>query len=240
MKTKITFLKVSLVALFLFIANIASAATFYTCIGTALTLSATPATAPAGITYSWDVRQGTTSISGFPAPAAPTSFSAAGTYEVILTASSDAASGSCPSDPQSNTIIVLAPLVFGLDAPTLAAYCAANTTVNSSDIAVTVTGTEAAAITGNNLALSYTYTATKDGATVPIGDVGTVGTTGTFTVNTTTPGLYVITGTVKYIQGTVTTNALLGNGCPVTATTTQTVKVTAEPTAPTVTIIATP
>ncbi|HKG08285.1 MAG TPA: PKD domain-containing protein [Pedobacter sp.] len=239
MKTKTTFLKAGLVALFLFIANIASAATFYTCISTPLTLSA--GTAPAGITYSWDVRQGGTSISGYPSATPPAAFPTAGSYEVVLTASSDAASGSCPSDPVSNTIIVMAPLVLTLDAPSVAAYCAANGTVNSSDVGAPVTGTETAAITGNFLALSYTYSVVKDGGAPVNGTtVGTIAADGTFTLNTTTPGSYVITGTVKYIQGSNNANLLLGTGCQVTSTNTRTVVVTAQPGTPTVTIIATP
>ncbi|WP_276088536.1 PKD domain-containing protein [Pedobacter sp. JY14-1] len=239
MKTTSTLLKVSLVALFLFLAHLSSAATYYTCIGTNLNLNAT--TAPAGITYTWDVRQGATSISGYPASTAPTSFPTAGTYVVVLTATSDAASGSCPSDPVENTIIVLPPLGLTLGNPSAAAYCAANGTVNSSNIAATTTGQYTDAITANDLAISYSYSVTKDGGTAVDGaTVGTIAADGTFTLNTTDAGIYIITGSVKYVQGTVTTNALLGNGCPVNATGSKTVTVTAKPAQPTVTITAAP
>jgi len=239
MKATSTLLKVSLIALFLFSANLAQAGTYYTCIGTVLNLNASAA--PTGITYTWDVRQGGTSISGYPSSTAPTTFSTAGTYLVVLTATSNAASGSCPSDPVENTVIVLPALSFTLNTPSAAAYCEANGAANSSDITVTAGNQYAAAITANELALEYTYSVTKDGGTAVNGTtVGTIAADGTYTLNTTAPGVYVITGTVKYKQGTVTTNPLLGDGCPVTSTTTQTVTVTAKPAQPTVTITAAP
>lgn len=237
MKTKSTFLKVSLVALFLFVCNAAFSATYYTCIGTSLNLNASAA--PSGITYTWDVRQGGNSINGYPAANPPTSFPTAGTYEVILTATSDAASGTCPSDPVPNTVIVLPALGLTLNAPSVTAYCEANGSVSSSNVTVTPSGEYTAAITANELALEYTYSVTKDGgASVNGTTVGTIAADGTFTLNTTTPGVYEITGTVKYKQGTVTTSPLLGDGCPFTSTTKRTVTVTAKPAQPTVTITA--
>ncbi|HMI02788.1 MAG TPA: hypothetical protein VK541_09920 [Pedobacter sp.] len=240
MKTKITFLKVSLVALFLFISNAAWSATYYTCINTGLNLTATAAP---GTTLLWDVHKdgAVGSVSGYPSATAPASFADAGSYVVTLVNRTDAASGTCPSDPIDNTIIVMPALAFGLGTPSLAVYCAANTTTNTSTAAATVTNTQADAITANFLALNFTYTATKDNVAVPIAQVGTVATDGTFTFNTIIPGTYIITGSVKYVQGTVTTNPLLGNGCPVSASSTQQVIVTDKPAQPTIiTITAAP
>ncbi|WP_256004746.1 hypothetical protein [Pedobacter deserti] len=236
MKQKFTFKHISFLAMLFFFYSPVMSATYYTCIGTALALNATN-NAP-GTSLLWDVRQGASSISGYPSATAPTSFSAAGTYEVVLNSVTDANSGACASDPVTNTIIVLPPLGITLDAPSVAAYCEANGSVNSSDVASNITNTETDALNDNYLALNYTYTVTRNGAAVDVTTVGTVGSNGAFTLNTTVPGTYVITASVRYVQGSNTANSLLGDGCPVTSTNTQQVIVTPKPAAPTITIAA--
>ncbi|MEJ2901260.1 hypothetical protein [Pedobacter panaciterrae] len=236
MKTKITFLKMSfLLASFLITSTSAMAATFYTCSGTTLNLGVT--NLPAGTSALWDVKKDGTQFAGYPSATAPTSFTDPGSYEVILVSQTDAASGQCSSDPVSNTIIILPPLAFSLNAPSVPAYCQSNNTVNSSDI--TQTGAALSPVSGSDLVLEYTYSVNNGTTTVDGSTVGTIDqATGKFTLTTTTPGVYVITGKVKYKQATTFTNTLLGTGCEVTATTTQTVTVTQTPGQPTVTITA--
>ena len=233
MNAKITTLKASLIALFLFASSAAWSATYYTCIGTALNLTAgTPAT---GTTYLWDVRQGGTSISGYPSATAPTSFPTAGSYDIILVNTTTAETGSCKSDPVENTVVVLPALALSLGTPTLPAYCASATTP-SSDVASTMTGFPATYST--DLEAEYAYSVSKDGAAGVNGTtVGTIdAATGKYTLTTTTPGVYVITGTVKYKAKTGV--SLLGTGCPSPVSNTETITVTAKPAAPTITITA--
>jgi len=236
MKTKITFLKMSLLlASFLIVSTSAMAATFYTCSGTTLNLGVT--NLPAGTSALWDVKKDGAQFAGYPSATAPTSFTDPGSYEVILVSQTDAASGQCSSDPVSNTIIILPPLAFSLNAPSNPVYCEANGTVNSSEI--NQTGATLPAVSGSDLILEYSYSVNNGTTTVNGTDVGTIDqATGKFTLTTTTPGTYTITGKVKYKQAATFTNALLGTGCEVTATTTQTVTVTAKPGQPTVTITA--
>jgi hypothetical protein len=224
-----------LLASFLITSTSAMAATFYTCSGTTLNLGVT--NLPAGTSALWDVKKDGTQFAGYPSATAPTSFTDPGSYEVILVSQTDAASGQCSSDPVSNTIIILPPLAFSLNAPSVPAYCQSNNTVNSSDI--TQTGAALSPVSGSDLVLEYTYSVNNGTTTVDGSTVGTIDqATGKFTLTTTTPGVYVITGKVKYKQATTFTNTLLGTGCEVTATTTQTVTVTQTPGQPTVTITA--
>jgi len=236
MKIKSTVLKTGLVALFVLLANAAMSATVYVCTGAAFSLGVT--NLPAGTTALWDVRQGGTSIAGYPSATAPTSFATAGSYEVILVSITDATSGACTSDPVSNTVNALPPLALTLGTPTNPAYCEGSGTAQDSEISAADAAVPAAYAT--DLGLTYTYSVNNGSTTVDGATVGTVNaTTGAFTLTTKTPGTYVITGTVQYNQlATNTTNNLLGNGCPFTSTTTRTVTVTPKPGQPTVTIAA--
>jgi hypothetical protein len=235
MKTNVTTLKFSLIALFVLISSSAWSATFYSCINTPLTLSG--GTPPAGATFSWDVKKDGVQFAGYPNATAPTAFAEAGSYEVILNTTTAVETGACPADPVSNTIIVLPPLTLAIGTPSVPAYCEANGAVTSSVIAATTTGVLPAA--SPDLGLTYTYSVSKDGAAgVDGATLGTIdAATGAYTLNTVAPGVYVITGTVKYSQ--LGTNTLLGTGCPVSSTT-QTVTVTPKPVTPTVTIAAAP
>lgn len=243
MKRKTNLLKFSLVALFLFISSTAWSATYYVCAGA--TLSLNPGTPTAGITYKWDVKPsaGGASIEDYPRAAAPTSLPA-GSYTIYLISSQTTPSGTiCPPDVVENTFIVLPAITMVLDAPTHAQYCGKSSTIVSSDIAVlpvlTLPGT-----TGTDLIYEYSYSVSAlVGGTTTVVDGATIGTinqtNGTYTLNTTVPGVYTITGKVKYKQAPGFTNALLGTtGCPATSTTTKVVEVLAAPAAPVITISA--
>lgn len=240
MKTKTTLLKVSLLALFLFISTNAWSAIYYTCNGSSLNLSVPAIT---GINYMWDVKDldGTTSLSGYPRAGVPTSLpTVAGNYKVFLSSTqADPNSGICAPDVVENTIIVLPSLSMVLNAPTHASYCAANSTVSSSDITLTNAITLPSGSTAD-LELEYTYSVNNGTATVDGSTIGSIDPlTGKFTLNTVVAGTYIITGTVKYKQKTGFTNALLGTtGCVTTSTTAQTITVTPKPTAPVITITA--
>lgn len=232
MKTNLTLLKASAIAFFLFISGSAFSATYYTCVGTTLNLS--PSAAPANITYSWDIKKDGAASPGATATA-PTSFTDAGSYEVILISTATAGSGICAPDPVSNTIIVLAAPTITLAAPT-AAYCEGSGDNTSSIITPTAGG----APSGTDVAYEYSYTVTRGGTTVLLSDVGTVdATTGVLTMTIRTAGEYSITGSVKYKQGASSTIPYLGAGCPTNTASPTTITVTPKPTQPTVTISAT-
>jgi hypothetical protein len=239
MRTNSTKFKIMLIVLMTSISSTAMSATYFACAGAALSLTAG---LPSGTTANWDIKKDGTQF-GTPGPTAPTSFADPGTYEITLVSLTDAGSGLCPSDPETNTIIILPPLALTLTAPTNAAYCVANGNANSSDIAVT--GATLPSSAGNNLELEYSYSvaATVGGTTTTVAG-STVGTidqaTGKFTLNTTAPGTYVITGSVKYKQAASnTTSPLLGTtGCAATGVAPQTITVTPKPVKPTITIAA--
>jgi hypothetical protein len=254
MKTKITFLKLSLAASFLSLSNLAIAsesktaiapvATYYTCINTPLTLTAG---LPASTTALWDVKKdgATASYADYPKTAAPTSFTEAGSYEIILVSQTNAASGTCSSDPISSTVIVLPPLALNLAMPTNPAYCeGVGAAANS---VITASGATLATGLATDLGLEYSYSVSNGTTTyggtdvVGAGVLGSIDASGNYTLLTKIPGTYVITGTVKYTQlSTNTSNHLLGTGCPFVSTTTRSVTVTAKPGAPTITIVAAP
>ncbi|MBE9600156.1 hypothetical protein [Pedobacter sp. MC2016-24] len=241
MKTKITFLKASLVALFLFVSSTAWSATYYTCSGATLSLTTPVVT---GITYTWDVKPaaGGASITGFPSATAPTTLPASGSYTVYLSSAQTVpGSGICPADVVENTFIVLPSLSIALVDPTHPSYCAANTTVVSSDI--TVTGPVLPSTSGSDLVLDYTYSVsavTSSGTNVVDGTtVGTIDqATGKFTLTTLIPGVYTVTGKVKYKAAASPTNTLLGTGCEATSAVTKVITVIEKPTAPIITISA--
>jgi hypothetical protein len=239
MRTNSTKFKIMLIVLMTSISSTAMSATYFACAGAPLTLTAT---VPQGTTANWDIKKDGIQF-GTPGPTAPTSFADPGTYEVILVSETSAASGLCPSEPETNTIIILPPLALTLTAPTNAAYCAANGNANSSDIVVTGAILPTTAV--NNLELEYSYSVelTVGGTTTTVVST-TVGTvdqaTGKFTLTTVNPGTYVITGSVKYKQlATNTTSPLLGTtGCVATSIAKQTITVTPAPAKPTITIAA--
>jgi hypothetical protein len=238
MKTNSTLFKVTLVALFTLITSSAMSATYYACAGATLSLNAT---LPTGTTAKWDIKKDGTQF-GTPGPTAPTSFTDPGTYTITLVSETSAASGLCPSDPETNTIIILPALALNLAAPSAPAYCAANGIANSDIVA---SGASLPSTSGTDLVLEYTYSvdATINGVTTTVAgaSIGTIDqATGKYTLTTLVPGSYAIKGTVKYKQATGnTTNNLLGTtGCPATSTDVRTVVVTPVPTKPTIVITA--
>ncbi|WP_379085243.1 hypothetical protein [Pedobacter sp. UC225_65] len=236
METKSTLLKSSLLALLLFISSTAFSATYYVCAGATLNLSAPVV---AGTSYMWDVKQGGTSISGYPSATAPTSLPSTGTYQIILlTTLADPLL--CAPNNVVNDFIVLPALTLTIATPTNPSYCGSSATVNTSVITPTLGAFPTGAPYTTDLEAEYSYSVVKDGGTAVNGTtVGTINaTTGAFTLTATAAGTYVITGTVKYKQKTGFTGTLLGTtGCPTTSTS-QTVTVTGAPAAPVITISA--
>lgn len=234
MTTKITLLKTALIALFLFVSNLTFGATYYACTTSTLTFT-TPNTP--GITYSWDVKGSDgISITGFPDANPPSKLETAGTYTVLLISTqTDPAGIICPPDPVDNTIIILPALTMDLVDPTNPSYCGAGSTTNTSDI--TITGPTLPTGSENDLELEYTYTVNNGTTDVDGTTVGTIdAATGKFTLTTTDAGTYTVTGKVKYSQKTGFTNALLGSGCEVTSTNTETITVLPKPATPTITV----
>jgi hypothetical protein len=239
MTTNSTFFKATLVALLTLTASSAMSATYYACAGATLSFNATVAP---GTTAKWDIKKDGTQF-GTPSATAPTSFSAPGTYEVILVSETSSTSGLCPSDPETNTIVILPPLSLDLAVPTVPVYCAANTTIKSSDLVASGASVPAALSTDLELVYSYSIAATINGVTSTVTgeSLGTIDqASGKYTLTTVVPGTYVISGTVKYKQtASNTTNTLLGTtGCPASAPSPRTVVVTPVPAKPTVTITA--
>ncbi len=237
MRTNINFFKSILVTVLLFVSTATFADTFYICNGASLNLN--PAATP-DITYSWDVKDvdGVTSLSGYPRTAVPTTLpTTPGTYKILLISTANSATV-CAPDVVENNFVVLPTLAITLGAPTNASYCETSTTTSSQ---ITQSASTVPTGTGSDLEIEYSYMVSKDGATAVDGTttgLGSIDAAGKYTLSTTTPGVYVITGSVKYKQKTGFTNALLNaSGCPVTSTT-QTVTVTAKPTKPTITITA--
>ncbi|SFH35004.1 hypothetical protein [Pedobacter insulae] len=255
METKTTFLKSSLLALFLLISTTVTvfADTYYVCSGAALTLTDPPV--DANLTYTWDVKLNNVSVPYPGSPGKPTSMpAAAGIYTVTLTSNLTPAgtlAGVCAPETGEYNVIVLPPLALTIDAPTKPSYCGVSA---NSESVVSLTGTAPslptnvvgppAAPYSSDLELEYSYSVVKTvGAVVsPAVDGATIGTinqtTGAYTLTTDAVGSYAITGTVKYKQKAGFANTLLGTtGCPATSGT-QTVVVTAAPAAPTITITA--
>lgn len=232
MKTKLKLQKLLLVTLIILGSNSGWAATYYTCIGTNLNFDVGPAVS--GISYLWDLKKDGASLPGYPSSTAPTNITSTGSYELTLHAQTDATTGLCQSDPVVNTIIILPDLDINLAAPTLLAYCGVNITNASSDITASAPGFPSSYST--DLATEYSFSVVKDSdAPVNGSTLGNVDATGKYTLTTTIPGIYKITGTVKYKQ--IGTNPLLGTGCP-SISSEQTITVTPQPTAPTITITA--
>lgn len=239
MKTKVNIFSFILLAVLLTTAISSRADVFYVCTGA--TLSLTPSAAPAGTHYAWDIKQGGSSISGYPSANPPTSLPAAGTYDLILTTVPDDASNTsiCPPDPTTHTLIVLPVLTMALSAPGAATYCATSS-APSSTIAQTTTGFPAGY--AGDLEREFRYTVIKD-ADAPV-DGATLGTvdqlTGAYTLTATAAATYKITGYVKYKQKAGATGTLLNaGGCEANSSATQqTVTVTVKPAKPTITITA--
>ncbi|MDQ8052304.1 MAG: hypothetical protein REI78_04730 [Pedobacter sp.] len=240
MDTKVNILTSALLTILLMSSISLHADTFYVCTGATLNLS--PSAAPANTHYVWDIKQGASSITGYPSATAPTSLPSAGTYELILTTVLDdpANTSICPPDPTNHTLIVLPALSIALNAPSTSSYCATSG-VPSATVAQTTTGFPSGY--GSDLEREFRYTVVKD-ADTPV-DGATLGTvdqaTGTYTLNTTTAATYKITGYVKYKQKAGATGTLLNpsNGCEANSSATQqTVTVTVKPAKPTLTITA--
>lgn len=243
METKTTFLKSSLVALFLmFIASATFADTYYLCSGGTFTLApATPA--PAGMVYRYDVnKDGATVSTDLTSP--PTTFTGAGYYEIITkTVISPANPALCAPASVITNIVVLPTLSLAIGAPSNGSYCGSSTGHES---VISLTGT-APSLPANvvgppaipystDLVLEYSYSVLKTGDALPVdgATIGTVNqTTGAYTLTTTTPGEYTITGTVKYKK--IGSTTLLGTGCPASSGT-QIVTVTTAPDAPVITV----
>jgi hypothetical protein len=236
MKTKNIIQASILTVILMLTAQFASAAIYYVCIGSTLSFSTpTPIT---DVTYSWDVKDtdGTTSLSGYPRASAPTSLpSTAGTYLIRLISTPDNATV-CAPDVVENSFVVLPALSVTIGAPSLAAYCETAATKTS---LITQTTSSVPGGTTSDLEIEYSYMVAKDGGAAVDGTTGSLGSidgTGKYTLSTVVPGSYVITGYVKYKQKTGFTNKLLSaGGCPANSGT-QTVTVTAKPTAPTITV----
>lgn len=235
MKTKITFLKLSLLALFLMLSSTVFSKTYYMCSGAILTLS-NPVIP--GINVLWEVKQGVTTIT--PASAAvPTSLpTAAGTYTIITSFTQAVpADGICAPDYIENTFVVLPALTFDLGAPSYLSYCEANSSINSS--AITPTTLAVPVGSEDDLALEYTYVVTKTDGSVVTG-VGSADANGLFTLNTLLPEVYTVNASVKYVEKSGATGELLGlTGCPETAPTPRTITVTKKPDQPTISVSAT-
>jgi len=251
METKTNFLKVSLLALFLFITSTAFAANNYVCIGGTFTIPAITPALPGTTTYSWDIKKIVggvhTSIGGIYPTTASTTYApptvipagaGAGEYEIVLIFGSTDAAVCAPNAAQLSNIYVLPALSLTLAAPTNPAYCG-SAAINSSVITATPAGFPAGANYSTDLVLEYSFTATKDGNAVA--DLSTVGTfdtaTGVFTVNTTVAGEYIVSTAVKYkLNGAG--GAFLGgsNGCPSTPVASTKVTVSSTPATPIISI----
>ncbi len=235
METKINLLKTTLLAVLLLITSTAFAETYYMCSGGTFTMA--PATAaPTGMVYRYDVnKDGTTVSTDLTTP--PTTFSGEGNYEVITkTVIFPANPALCAPASTTTNFIVLPPLTLTISSPSNPSYCGTATTPSS-----VITPSTLPVATPNTTDLGYEYSYTVNGVAAVNGDgIGTMSATGVYTLTTTTPGTYVIVGSVKYkYLPTVTAllpNRLLGTtGCLVSSTS-RTVTVTAVPSAPTISI----
>jgi hypothetical protein len=244
METKTTLLKSSLLALFLmFISSTAFSATYFVCAGP-LTLTAPAPTG--GVTQLWDVKVGGISITGYPSATAPTGLvvTAGTTYSVTLTSTPPANSIVCAPATASDDYIALPPLTLTIGAPTNGGtYCGASTSPSSA-ITPASTGLPTGGSYDTELTVEYTYSIVKDGAvgsptvitSATVGGIGSIDVNGVFTLTTTTPGSYEVTGTVKYKNKGAFTSLASPSKCPTTAVATRTIVVTAAPIAPVITV----
>ena len=240
MDTKTTFLKLSLMSLFLFISSTAFSATYYVCSNG--TVNLTPDAPGATITYTWDVKNsGGTSIATYPKTITPSAgvytitmpaATTADTYTILLISTSSDNS-ICAPDVATNTVIVLPPLRIGITVPNNPAYCTTATS-HSSFVTASPGALPSGGTISTDLETEFSYTLTKDGATVNPGDYGTIA-GNVYTLNTSTAGVYIVTATIKYKQK-APTNVLLSStgGCQSTAA--RTITVTTTPAAPSITV----
>jgi hypothetical protein len=154
-------------------------------------------------------------------------------YKVYLVS---AAPNSCPGDASTVYKIYKLPTsTLTLAGASLPRYCE-NSGSNSTMVATSAPAAGQSLPTG--VGYAYTWTATKDGASIASSSVGSNATsafTNTFTVNTTTTGTYVLSVAANY---TVPTGSTLKSsdsaGCSVTATGTNTITVAPKPGQPTI------
>lgn len=152
-----------------------------------------------------------------------------------------AAPAGCAGDPSDEYKIYQLPsTTITLAAPTLANYCSVITPAASSAIVATSTPGQTLP---QDVTYAYTWTATKGGTAVA--DVTTIGSvstssntlTNTFTLNTTSVGVYALTASSKYVVPTGSTlKSSDGQGC-VNTTTPETVTVSPQPAKPTITFL---
>ncbi|RZK75779.1 MAG: hypothetical protein EOO92_15640 [Pedobacter sp.] len=240
MKTTFTLLKATFIALLVLTSSTAMSATYYACTGSTLALTVPGIT---GIKYSWDVKDNLgNSIAGYPSATAPTAIATAGNYKIMLISEQiTPADGICAPDAVETDVVILPALAIDLAAPTNPTYCESNSTISSSVLTPTTTGFPT---TYTDLAPEYTYMVVKDNGTPIDGTtangnaaaLGTVDANGVYTLTTKIPGIYVITGRVKYKKIGTGDNVLLAT-CEAASSTKQ-VTVTATPAKPVVTIAA--
>jgi len=140
-----------------------------------------------------------------------------------------------PSDPFS--IYKLPTKTLALSTPTNTTYCEGNSG-SATNSQITATATPAAGLP-DGVGYSYTWSATRNGTTIPVASIGSDNASTTdqnvFTLNTTTPGAYIFSATVKYTLLAGNTGQLRPTtGCEVSSTTTQTITVTPKPGKPTI------
>ncbi len=152
-------------------------------------------------------------------------------YKVYLVSASP---NSCPGDASTVYKIYKLPTsTLSLATPSLPRYCE-NAGLNS-----TMVATSAPTVTlPTGVSYNYTWTATKDGSSIASSSVGsnaTSGLTNTFTVNTTTPGTYVLGVAANYaVPSGSTLKSSDSAGCSVTESTTNQVVVAPKPGQPTI------
>ncbi len=145
-----------------------------------------------------------------------------------------AAPNSCPGDASAIYKIYKLPTsTLTLATASLPRYCE-NAGLNSTMVATSAP----ASSLPTGVSYNYTWTATKDGASIASSSVGsnaTSGLTNTFTVNTTTPGSYALTVAANYeVPSGSTLKSSDNAGCSEPASATNTVVVAPKPGQPTI------
>ncbi|WP_343532489.1 hypothetical protein [Pedobacter sp.] len=142
------------------------------------------------------------------------------------------------SDPFS--VYKLPTKTLALSPPTNTTYCEGNSG-SAANSQITATASPASPLP-DGIGYSYTWSATRNGTAVtPITDIGSDNASTTnqnvFTLTTVNPGSYVFSATVNYVLLPGNPGVLeQQNGCPVNATTTQTITVTPKPGKPTISL----
>ncbi|WP_316836824.1 hypothetical protein [Pedobacter nutrimenti] len=240
MKTKMTMLKSTFLALFMLLAANSFAQTYqvYACKGTAVTL--TGPTPGSGETLRWtetvggsnNIQTGTTGAT-FTTPTTLTPGEHVFNVQVI---SGDPATTGCSSDVSADyKIFVLPDITLTLADPTNPTYCASTTTPNSNLVA-TVTDPSGVTIPAE-VTYEFSWVVTKGGSPASNSDIGTIADaakSSTFTVNTISAGTYAFTPTVKYVVPSNINTSGNKKGCDAT-TAAKSVIVTPKPTTPVIT-----